>query len=109
MVQNLANAINFIDKELVREWVKDLVIKKTFTGFRFQQSILKTIAEKKHVKYRRATPEEESQNIDGYIGDIPLQIKPITYKTKNMIPGNIDMQIIFYEKKKDGIAVEYNF
>ena len=109
MVQNLAEAFKVIDKELVRKWVEDLVITKTFTGFCFQQSILKSIAEKKHVQYRRATPDEESKNIDGYIGNIPVQIKPITYKTKNMIPGNIDVQTIFYEKKKDGIVVEYNF
>ena len=47
MVQNLAEAIKVIDKELVRKWAEDLVITKTFTGFCFQQSILKTIAEKK--------------------------------------------------------------
>jgi len=109
MVQAMAKAGQQIDKALVREWVKDLVISKTFTGFRFQQSILKTIAAKKHVNYRRATPEEESQNIDGYIGNTPIQIKPTTYKTKNMLPGAIEARMIYYEKKKDGIVVEYDF
>jgi hypothetical protein len=109
MVQNLSEAIKVIDKELVRKWAEDLVITKTFTGFCFQQSILKTIAEKKHVQYRRATPEEESKNIDGFIGNVPVQIKPTTYKTKNMLHENIGVQLIFYEKKKDGIVVEYNF
>jgi hypothetical protein len=109
MVQNLAEALKVIDKELVRKWVEDLVVTKTFTGFCFQQSILKTIAERKRVEYRRATPEEEARNIDGYIGKIPVQIKPVTYKTKNMIPGNINVQIIYYEKKKDGIVVDYDF
>jgi hypothetical protein len=109
MVQNLAEAIKVIDKELVRKWAEDLVITKTFTGFCFQQSILKTIAEKKQVQHRRATPEEESKNIDGLIGNIPVQIKPITYKTKNMLHENIGVELIFYEKKKDGIIVEYNF
>jgi hypothetical protein len=109
MIQNLAEAFKVIDKELVRKWAKDLIITKTFTGFRFQQSILMAIAEKKSAHYRRATPQEESKNIDGYIGNIPVQVKPITFKTKNMVPGNIDVQIIYYEKKKDGILVEYNF
>jgi len=109
MVQNLAEAIKVIDKALVRKWAEDLVITKTFTGFCFQQSILKTIAEKKRVQYRRATPEEESKNIDGYIGNVPVQIKPVTYKTKNMLHENIGVQLIFYEKKKDGIVVEYVF
>jgi len=109
MVQNLASAINLIDKSLVRRWVQDLVLTKTFTGFCFQESILKTIAERKGKGYRRATPEEESRFIDGYIGEIPVSIKPITYKTKNMLHETITVKLIYYEKLKDGIKVEYNF
>ena len=109
MVQNLASAVKLIDKSLVRKWVKDLVLTKTFTGFCFQESILKTIAERKKVEYRRATPDEESRFIDGYIGEIPVSIKPITYKTKNMLHENINVRLIYYEKLKDGIKVEYDF
>jgi hypothetical protein len=109
MVQNFVSAIKLIDKELVRKWVEDLVLTKTFTGLCFQESILKVIAERRWVKYRRATPEEESRFIDGYIGDIPVSIKPITYKTKNMLHENIDVKLIYYEKLKDGIKVDYNF
>jgi len=109
MVQKLASAITVIDKPLVRRWVEDLILTKTFAGFCFQESILKAIAEKRWVKYRRSTPEEESRFIDGYIGDIPVSIKPITYKTKSMLHENIDVKLIYYEKLKDGIRVEYNF
>jgi hypothetical protein len=107
--QMLAVAMQFIDKALVRKWVEDLVITKTFTGFCFQESILKVIAERRWQQYRRATPEEESKNIDGYIGDIPISIKPITYKTKNMLHEDINVKLVFYEKLKDGIKIEYNF
>lgn len=109
MIQNLNNAIKQIDKALVRKWVEDLVLTKTFVGLCFQESILKVIAERRGVNYRLATPIEESQNIDGYIGDIPVSIKPITYKTKNMLHENINVKIIYYEKLKDGIKVEYHF
>lgn len=109
MVQNLASAVPLIDKALVRKWVEDLVLTKTFTGFCFQESILKTIAQRKGLGYRRAIPEEESRFIDGYIGTMPVQIKPITYKTKNMLHENIDVKLIYYEKLKDGIRVEYDF
>jgi hypothetical protein len=70
---------------------------------------LKAIAERKWVKYRRSTPEEESRFIDGYIGETPVSIKPITYKTKSMLHENIDVKLIYYEKLKDGIRVEYDF
>lgn len=109
MIQNLNNAIKQIDKALVRKWVEDLVLTKTFVGLCFQESILKVIAERRLVNYRLATSIEESQNIDGYIGDIPVSIKPITYKTKNMLHENINVKIIYYEKLKDGIKVEYHF
>ncbi len=64
---------------------------------------------KKRVGYRRSTPEEESRFIDGYIGEIPVSIKPITYKTKSMLHENIGVKLIYYEKLKDGIRVEYDF
>ena len=56
-----------------------------------------------------ATPQEESKGIDGFIGDIPVSIKPITYKTMSRLQENIEVRIIYYEKLKDGIRVEYDF
>jgi hypothetical protein len=109
MVQKIASAVKLIDKTLVRKWVEDLVLTKTFTGFCFQESILKAISKRKDVQYRRAAPEEESRGIDGYIGEIPVSVKPVTYKTKNMLHENMDVKMIYYEKMKDGISVEYNF
>lgn len=109
MMKNLALAMPKIDEAMVRRWVEDLVLTKTFVGFCFQESILKAISEKKHLKYRVATPQDESKGIDGYIGDTPVSIKPTTYKTKNMLQEKIEAKMIYYEKQKDGIKVEYNF
>lgn len=109
MIKNLASAFALIDKELVRVWVEDLVITKTFVGFCFQETILMTISQRKGAPYRSSTPEEESKGIDGYIGEMPVSVKPITYKTKNMLHENIDVNMIYYEKVKDGIKVEYDF
>jgi hypothetical protein len=41
MVENLRDAIEKIDRRMVEEWVRDLVIIKTFMGLRFQEAILK--------------------------------------------------------------------
>jgi hypothetical protein len=106
-LESLKNAINKIDKETVKKWVKDLVIVKTFIGLKFQEIILKKGAEIKKTTYRFSTPEEESKGIDGYIGDIPVSIKPITYKTKAYLSESIQVKIIYYKKLKDGIEVEY--
>ncbi len=105
MVENLKDAVNKIDKEMVKDWVKDLIIAKTFAGLCFQEAILKKVAEVENTKYRLADPHEESQGIDGYIGDTPVSIKPVTYKQMDRVRETISCRIIFYEKKKDGILI----
>ena len=106
MIEELKKAINEIDEDMVRDWVEDLVIDKTFIGLKFQEAILKRIAKIKNTTYRLSNSQEESKGIDGFIGETPVSIKPITYKTKNMLREKIDVKIIFYEKKKDGIVVD---
>jgi len=108
MIENLKEAITKVDKNLVRRWVEDLTIIKTFTGLKFQGAILAKVAEIKGTRYRLANPAEESKGIDGYIGDVPVSIKPITYKIKTSLSEKIDVPIIFYDKKKDGISIEFD-
>lgn len=88
--------------------VEELVIVKTFAGLKFQQAILKAVAVKYNLDYRLATPDEESKGIDGVIGQIAVSIKPVTYKTKLGLNEVIDVPIIFYDKKKSEIIVEFN-
>jgi len=76
-LEEFKNSLNKIDKATVEQWVRDLVIVKTFIGLRFQEAILKKGAEIKGWRYRLAKPDEESKGIDGYIGDIPVSINPI--------------------------------
>lgn len=101
----MRETMNKIDKALVRRWVKDLVITKTFSGLRFQEVILKKVSEIEKREYRLSTPKEESKGIDGYIGNVPVSIKAITYKGKLSLPEQISVRMIYYEKKKDGIVI----
>lgn len=107
MVKNLKNAIEKIDRKMVEEWVRDLVIVKTFMGLRFQEAILKKGAEIKGVDYRLSDFTEESKGIDGYIGKTPISIKPETYKVKAALREDIAVKIIYYKKIKNGIEVDY--
>ena len=63
-IQNLQKAIKLIDKNMVHEWVVDLIINKTFNGLCVQNSILAYLAEIRNHNYRLSTPEEESKGID---------------------------------------------
>lgn len=86
--------------------VEDLVLEKTFVGLRFQEVILKKVADIQKDEYRLATAQEESKGIDGFIGNNPISIKPTTYKTKNSLRENIDAKIIYYEKTKNGLTID---
>lgn len=105
-VENLKEAIKLVDKELVRKWVEDLVITKTYSGLFVQEAILSKIGEKLGKPYRLATPEEESQGIDGYVGETPYSVKPDTYKTMGRLSEVINVKLVYYTKKKAGLTVE---
>jgi hypothetical protein len=65
MIEKLKSAMDLIDEDLIRRWVKDLVLTKTYAGLRFQDSILKRISKATEMEYRVAKPEEEPINLFG--------------------------------------------
>lgn len=108
MINQLQSSIKQINEPLIKKWLKDLIIVKTFVGLKFQEAILKKGAELSKKDYRLASANEESKGIDGFIGSIPVSIKPDTYKTKKNLSEIIEAKIIFYKKLKDGIEVDYS-
>ena len=109
MIPKMKNAMDKINREMVREWVEDLVIDKTAEGFVIQEIILKTMANMRGVAYRRSTPKEESQNIDGYLGDQPVQIKSISYLSKkSSVREVITIPIIYYKKTVKYLYIYYD-
>lgn len=108
MMENLKQVMTLIDEEMIRAWVKDLVIIKTFVGLKFQEAILKRVASDMKRPYRVSDPDEEAKGIDGHIGETPVSIKPYSYESKQMLPENIEVRIIFYEKAKDGLTIFFD-
>ena len=106
MVDKFKEVLDSINKETIEEWVEDLVLNKTYTGLRFQAVIIKKVANLLEKKYRLATPQEEAKGIDGIIGNVPISIKPITYKLKKELIEQIDAKIIYYEKVNSDIVVD---
>lgn len=106
-ILKLKSAIALIDKELVRKWVEDLVINKTFNGLYMQDVILHTISKKYgDGSYRRSTPEDEAKGIDGYIGEKAYSIKPDTYKSKSLLNEQIDVTMVYYTKTENELIIE---
>ncbi len=105
-VEKFKEVLPLIEEELVRKWVVDLLINKTYKGLYVQKAIFAELAKRNNTSYRLATPEEESQGIDGYVGGEPYQIKPMSYKIKSQLHEQFDVKIIYYEKNKTGIEFE---
>lgn len=106
-LQEMKDALTLIDKPMIEAWVKDLVYTKTYCGLKFQEAILAYLAREYNTTYRLATIEEEAQGIDGYVNNKPAQIKSITYKQEALLAEVINVPIIYYDKKKDGISIEF--
>ena len=87
MVVKMREVSLLIDKDMVRHWVKDVA------GVVGQE-------------WRLATKAEEAKNIDGYIGEVAVQIKSSTYKLEKRLNHEIDIPIIYYEKKSNGLEIE---
>lgn len=107
MLENFKQVMEKIDQLTVEKWVKDLVITKTFLGLKIQEAILKKGAEIKKANYRLSNPEEEASGIDGFINNIPVSIKPDTYKLKASLPEVIKFKMIYYKKVQGGVEVDY--
>ena len=109
MFLEMKDAAGKIDRQMVENWVKDLVYTKTYVGLKFQEAIVSYIGKSLGLPYQLASVNQEALGIDGIIGSKPVSIKPITYKVQsNRLSETIEVPIVYYEKKKDGIVIEFN-
>lgn len=108
MYQLMSEAFAAIDRPMIEAWVKDLVYNKTYCGLKFQSAIIAFLARQYNKDWRLANVDEEAQGIDGFVGDTPVQIKSSTYKLEARLAENIEIPIVYYDKKKDGINITFN-
>lgn len=108
-VEKLKVAIEKIDEDLIREWVEDLVLLKTAEGLLIQQAVFEHLAEALDKPSRSSTPLEESQGIDGYVGETPVSVKPESYQSKPSVKHEkIDAVMVFYKKTKKYLHIVYD-
>lgn len=108
MIEKMRPAFESIDEAMVRNWVKDLLYTKTYCGLRYQEAIISYVAQQVGKDWRLALKEEESAGIDGYIGRMPVQIKPMSYKQEKILGEHFDVPIIYYEETSSGVRIDYN-
>ena len=114
-IEEMRRVLESIDEVTIREWVEDLILKKTFWGLMVQRPILSKLAELfagNPLSYRLSTPDEESKGIDGFIiingKEFPVSIKGVTYKQEKHLKEKIEAPIVYYEKTKTGLKIDYS-
>jgi len=100
MIENFREVIDKVDEQMIENWVKDLVVVKTFIGLKFHKAILAKTARLLETSYTLSTSVEEPKGIDGYISNIPVSIKPETYKTKKVFAGKDRCGFYLLQKSK---------
>lgn len=91
-------------RDLARRYILDLVINKTHYGMSGEYHAVLAAAKHFSLPHRFGTPEEESQGIDAWIGDRPVQVKPHDSVKMHHVRNHADTDrtlVITYEAKKD--------
>ena len=108
MVEKVKDNLGKLDRQMVEDWTRYLVIVQTFKGLRRHKAVLKRGADIVEADYRIATAEEEKKGIDGYIDGKPVSIKPETYKLHPELRESLPEVILYYQELDDGIEVDYS-
>ena len=100
-IEQIRNNLKSLEKEDVYDWVRSLIIDKTYDGLMIQAILLEEEAKKTNQPWRMASPEEESKGIDGFVGDVPYSVKPNTYCVSSASHNeNINYKMLFYKQQK---------
>lgn len=106
-ISEFRRVIDNITDDMIELWVKDLVLVKTFIGLKFQEAILKKVADASRLDYSLASPDQEARGIDGVVGDREVSIKPTSWKDQVIQQENLQGVLIYYQKTDDGLEIEF--
>ena len=98
-----------IDLDMCKDYVEEVVFNKTHFGMGGESTAIVVAAEHFDMPYRFSNAQEESQGIDGFIGNYPVQVKPADSNYKAHVHNHADVDktlVIRYEKKKQVCYIE---
>ena len=107
-LEALRAAVAAIDPEMVKHWVKEAVLKKTYARFRLPEVILKKVARIRQEPIRLPTPDEEDRGIDGVIGETAYRVRPVSYYFKAPPGDTAEPATIYFEKTKSGVKIYHD-
>ena len=108
--QEILKSLSSVKRSDIEAWERDLIINKTYSGLMIQEKIISMIAGDMGFSWSLGSVEDEGKGIDGYINNVPVQIKATTYKSVRNERFNDRIVIIYYSKnnRTSDITFEYN-
>lgn len=108
-IERLRASLALVDEELVRHWVEEAVLKRTYAAWRIQETILKHIAKLQGKPFRQADDRESEAGIDGFIDERPFSVRPVSHYFKGP-PDEQDARanVVYFEKVKTGLKVYFD-
>lgn len=106
-VQKMALALEKMDRDTVRKWVQEAVLKKTYAASRIQEVVLKKLSNIRNEPCRLSDETEQEAGIDGFIGDQAFRIRPVSHYFKPPVEPPADCEFVYFEKVRDGLKVYY--
>jgi len=91
-------------RDIAEKYLLDLIINKTHYGMSGEYHSVVAAAKYFGKEYRFSTAEEESQGIDAWLGDCPVQVKPADSVKKHHVRNHADEEktlVITYKSKED--------
>ena len=108
MLEKMPVDNSIFTEELALQYIEELVLNKTHYGMSGEFHSVVAAANYFETEYRFSTPEEESQGIDAWIGDKPVQVKPHDSVKMHHVRNHADEEktlVITYEAKKDSCYI----
>lgn len=108
LVQKIVAAAPMISEGMVRRWIRDLIVAKTYSGLSVQGIILEKMAKSLKLSYKEASPDEEKYGIDGYVGKVPISVKPGDFDVSGSRNTPVFGVLVRYEFEGDELRVWYD-
>jgi hypothetical protein len=92
-------------RKYVKLFVENLIFEQTYTGLSLQEAIFTKMARITKKKYRPSTAKEDSRGIDGFIGEIPVSIKP----TSSPVKKTAGVKRVYYKIDEEKHTLSFTF
>lgn len=106
-VDRIRAELDQITPQECEDYVRDLVIDKSFIGHGIEEAVLRKIAEKTGRIFTPSTLDDERRGIDGYLDDEPVSVKPASYRAdENTHDTPLPAKVFYYALSESDVTSE---